>query len=241
MDNNLPSPFGKPEGKPPVDPLASRPSTAPVISDLPSDKKPPFVGTLADPNKVAPVLPSQPDTRTANGQKYLWQFQDSWENVSTRYFQSPKYAKALAAFNQRPQPVPGDTLLIPDASYLEQRFGQFVSNVGAIVAATPVAPPMGVSPVAPPMGITPITPPNTFTPTNPGVDLASPRPPAAPPVGTTTYRVPTGGKFITEVARETLRDEFQWGRIFDLNRHLLLNPSQRIPEGTILSIPLSKS
>jgi hypothetical protein len=149
---------------------------------------------------------------------------DPFAVLSKRYYQSEKYARALALYNRNhPQvgdgirsdpPVArvGDAVFIPPLRILEARYAN------AIPASTPAAAP------AAPQGGTP-------APTGTQSGLAN-------PAGERLYRVQSKGEYMYTVAQRTLpgNPDLRWREIWGLNPKPY-NPQDPLPVGTVLWLP----
>jgi hypothetical protein len=172
---------------------------------------------------VRPVAPPQPTKDSYLEEQYRWKPGDSFANVSSQYYTSPKYADALLKYNQDyplatremrqnpPAIAPGSVIWIPPARILERDYPTQLGGLQPI--ATPTSRP-SVEPVGAPPG------------------LANSNRPAD-----MLYRVRSPGESVQEIARRTLGNSFLASRIQGMNPTLSPDPRLPIPPGTVLRLP----
>jgi hypothetical protein len=150
---------------------------------------------------------------------------DPFTVLSKRYYQSDKYARALALYNRsHPQvgdgirgdpPVAhaGDAVFIPPLRILESRYANTI--------------PANTAPAASP----PATPNGTPAP-------AGPRSGSAGTAGDKLYRVRSSGEYMYTVAQRTLpgNADLRWREIWGLNPQPY-NPQDPLPVGAVLHLP----
>ncbi len=223
------------------DPFPAAPPTTgtppPPFSQVP----PLHVGTLG--TSPAPIVSTPaPASNNSKGEMISWDgSRDSFLKLSEKYYGTSVYAGALQALdklhnNNRYVPMTGDRVLIPDKQYLDANFAEHLKPVNPSVSA-PLSPPppFGAQPTPAPISTPPFSAPISTPPfTAPPVSIK----PTIPLAGNgKQYQVPAAGKFITEIAKEELGSEFEWNRIYELNPNLTIGGAQRIPGGTILTMP----
>jgi hypothetical protein len=185
---------------------------------------------------------------------YRCQPQDTFATVSTKFYRTDKYARALQMFNRNhpratdgvkldPPMLAGQSVYVPPVRILEKDYAAFVPNltpvpplkatpehptpVGAASPAIGTLPGQGASPtVPPPAGTVP-----TALPTAGGNAAGS----WSNPLGEKMYVVRSNGERFLEIARRTLGNENRWPEIYKLNQRF--NPSYPIPGGTVLKLP----
>jgi nucleoid-associated protein YgaU len=149
---------------------------------------------------------------------YLCKPNDTFEKISTLYYHTDNYERALLLFNRNHPRAPdgvrqeppllqeGQPVFIPPLRILEKQYGNAIK--------TPPTP-------LPPAGA-PKPPPGSAT-SN------------AAPSGDHTYRVRKGNEMVRDVARRTLGNADRWEEIYRLNPQF--NPSYPLPESTVLRLP----
>jgi hypothetical protein len=172
-----------------------------------------------------PVAPPEPKRDSYLEETYRWNPGDNFEALSTKNYGTPKYADALLKYNQDyplasremrqnpPAVAPGQVIWVPPVRILERDYTNHIRDL------TPIATPTSratVEPVAPPPGLA-----------NSGFGNAAPK----------LYRVRATGESVQEIARRTLTNAAQAGRIQQLNPTLSPDPRLPIPAGTILRLP----
>jgi hypothetical protein len=172
---------------------------------------------------VRPVAPPQPTKDSYLEEQYRWRTGDSFANVSSQYYSSPKYADALLKYNQDyplatremrqnpPAIAPGSVVWIPPARILERDYPTQLGGLQPI--ATPTSRPSVEAVGAPP-------------------GLANSNRPAD-----MLYRVRQPSESVQEIARRTLGNSFLASRIQGMNPTLSQDPRLPIPAGTILRLP----
>lgn len=244
----------RPEPQPPVGA-----PTPPFGTPAPTPPPPPFGGAPTPPTPPAPpggvgfvpvtppmpplASPGQPQVKTDTPERYLCQATDTFASLSVRKYGNENYARALEEYNRdmpgapenlRSSParlVAGTYVWLPSQNYLlSDRYARFVTggSFGSTLpnVTTPV-PANTTRPLGSDVGISPPTP----VPGGP----AAPRPPAND-VGVTTYRVPAGGQYFSQIAEARLGNPLRWIDIYRLN--LGFPPEQPIREGTEIRIPV---
>ena len=148
---------------------------------------------------------------------------ETFEQLSQRLYQSPKYAQALLEYNRKhvlakanilqnpPQLQPNQAIYWPDKNILEIQFGALISQGAGAVSAVPGAPAVKLTPLGSP---------------------STGNPPTADPTVTLTLTQP---RWVFDVARQTLGDGQRWVEILRLNPSL--QTEQPIPAGTALRLP----
>jgi hypothetical protein len=154
---------------------------------------------------------------------------DPFTKLSRRYYQTEKYARALALYNRNhPQvgdglrgdpPVAhaGDAVFIPPLRILEARYSNTIP------------------------GFTPAPAPAANPPTPQGGTPASADPPSSrgsSPTGERLYRVQSNGEYMYTIAQRTLpgNADLRWREVWGLNPRPY-NPQDALPVGTILRLP----
>jgi hypothetical protein len=170
------------------------------------------------------VPPSEPKKDNYIEEMYRWKAGDSFAALSTRFYNTDKYADALLKYNQDyplatremrqtpPAIAPGQVVWVPPSRILERDYPQYL---GSLTPVTPTARP-AVEPVAPPPGLA-----------NSGFVSAAPQ----------MYRVRQPGESLQEIARRTLGDSNHSYRLRSFNPTLSADPRLPIPAGTVLRLP----
>lgn len=144
-----------------------------------------------------PVPPVTPQVEAYDELIYRCKQGDTFQSISSTYYQSDKLAKALLTFNRshprgsdgmRQEPPvlqPGDMVFIPPQRILERKYGASIPDhvplpPVPVAASPPIAPPAS-APLAPPAASAP----PAFTPA-----AAAPAASAPPPIGLVPPRAP---------------------------------------------------
>lgn len=157
-----------------------------------------------------PVPPVTPQVEAYDELTYRCKQGDTFQSISSTYYQSDKFAKALLTFNRshprvsdgiRQEPPvlqTGDMVFIPPQRILERKYASSIPDhvplpPVQVTAAAPVAPP-AAAPLAPPASA-PLAPPASAplapaASTPPPFAPAASAPPASPPVGLAAPRAP---------------------------------------------------
>jgi hypothetical protein len=214
-------PIGAPiEPAPAVPPIGSVPPIAPPTPSAPNGFSP-----------VPPIQSPQPTVKTDAPARYICQGNETYAAISTRQYGSPNFARALEEYNRdlpgapdnlrafQPRLTPGTVVLIPSQNLLHDQYGRFVSASPVQVPSTPTSRPVGtdISVGAP----TPFAP---KSPTSPAADA-----------GVITYRVPTEGLYLSQIAERQLGSPLRWIDIYRLNPGL--QPEQPLRPGVEIRIP----
>lgn len=229
-------PLGRPLNSPvPGDPLPTIPSRpldpAPESAAL-SRPFPPLGTSTAGTSSPSPIPQAPRDARVVasatpqvesyDEETYLCRANESFENVSLRFYNSKNYAQALMLFNRnhpraantlwKDPPVlqEGQQVYIPPVRILEKQYGGNIAGNKPIIPAAQPAP-----------AVAPSVPVKTS---------------AAPPVPEKLrYRV-RQSEMIPIIARDTLGNPERWTEIYQLNRRSF-DPSRPLPPGTVLLMP----
>ncbi len=217
--------------------LNTKDVTNPSLAPMGMDNKPPAPANLipavniARPNNAAPVFSAEMET-------YFCKPEDrSFEDVSSRFYGSPKYARALQEYNRdhplakeklkqnSPLLSPNQQVFVPNTSLLERKFA-------ALIDTRPAAP----APAAPVIGIgLPLNASNGGQAANIATVGRTVNPTVATSDPTKPYRVQGQGQFLAEIAQLYLGDQRRWSEIYRLNNNL--RPEVPIPGGTEIRLP----
>lgn len=202
--------------KPPqVPPVPVRPESGPTPpSDLPA--------TLG--SRPAPADPLEVRVDSYDEDWYYCKPGDTLESISQKFYYTPKYEQALRQYNldrnykllfrqEKPNLPPGEVVKVPPARILERSYPTLIPGHRHRVLEPGTA-----------TNGNPATPPVSAMGSNLN-GIGSPR----------IYTVRRDGMTLRDIAREELRDENQWTRIFNLNRQW--NPSAPLPVGTSVYLP----
>jgi hypothetical protein len=239
-------------GPPPLVPGTTGQAVPPAMP--PAVDKPPTIGTPASELMVAPLaapgaqsVPTKvpvpaaatpavggavPVVKNHTDETYHCKPGDtSFEQLSQKFYGTPKYAKALLEYNRQhvlakanimqepPRLDPNQAVYYPPQNILEIQFGKYLQDAApAPVQSPPVVKISQPMPLAGPSG--PINPP-------------PPNPATADP--TVAYRVPPQGQWVFDIAKQTLGNGMLWPEILRLNP--TLRTDQPIPGGTELRLP----
>jgi hypothetical protein len=224
-----PAPVAGIDPPPPTQLAFNQQPPNPLKSTLDAGMKPvPQVAVASVPAK-APSGPS-PQVKKTDMDIYSCKADDTFETVSTRFFGTPKYARALLQFNRdypmankgtnlqdaNPKLQPGQQVLVPPQDFLDARFASLIDNRPAVAPSAPavsINAPVSAGAVSPPPG----------TPTVATSDATKP------------YRVPDPGQMLIEIAQQKLGDRGRWSEIYRLNP--TLRPEFPIPAGTEIRLP----
>jgi len=178
------------------------------------------------PEAASATVPERPPVTSYDVDIYEPRPGDSWESISQEFYQDPRYAAALRAYNRNKPLQGGGAIDIPPLHIL-RRFGFDTSRS----LPTSPAPGRGLSGsvIQPAEGrARPNDPWNAAPPT---YQAGSPPPQAG---GFKIYRVPTEGLSLPTIARHLLGNEQRWIEIYDLNPDV---NASRVPAGTELRLP----
>jgi hypothetical protein len=169
---------------------------------------------------VAP-RPQQTQVESYDEQMYRCQPNDTFQSISTRFYLSDKYDKALLLFNRshplgcagcRQEPPilrPGENVYLPPLFILEKRYSASIPDL---------------KPVAP-------TPPSAV----PSMGNRTGQIAGASPSQAKFYRVRGRGERFIDIAKHSLGDICRWREIYQMNpTH---PPDKFIPGGTVLNLP----
>lgn len=179
--------------------------------------------TGISPPIAVPVPPTAPRVATSRApqvesydeETYLWRANDSFEAISTRFYNSKNYAQALLLFNRNhpraaaalgkepPALTEGQAIYIPPMRILEKQYGNAIPGYKPAVSA-------------------------------PDATRTSAR--SLPVSASPQYRVQRTGEMIPLIARDTLGNSDRWSEIYQLNSRNF-DPSRPLPVGTVLAMP----
>lgn len=142
---------------------------------------------------------------------------DTWESISREYYNDPRYAAALKAFNANASLSSGAAIDVPPIQIVRNKLQ------GQTLTGTPPRPAaqggQAGSPAAPNASWSPSV--NTT--------------PVRQTSETKIYRVPAGGADMRMIARTVLGDGGKWEAIYNLNLHF--RTDVLLPEGTEVRVP----
>ena len=236
----LPNQF--PSAPPPTSPQGSGFTPAPPFGQSPPTvtnptTPPPFDPTMPPSNPgFAPIVQPTPVVKTDNSKRYTCQGNENYALISYREYGSENFARALEEYNRdlptasegvRAQPSrlsPGAVIMVPSQNYLvtHERYARLVSNgtnLPPVASQTSNPRPFGND-----VGISPPVP-NTNVPRQTTVADA----------GTTMYRVPAAGMYLSQVAERQLGSALRWIDIYRLNPGV--QPEQPLREGMEIRVP----
>lgn len=209
-----------------------KPPTVPPVPVVPeTGPKPPseLPATLGP--RPAPADPLDVRVDSYDEDWYYCKPGDTLESISQKFYYTPKYEQALRQYNldrnyklifrqEKPNLPPGEVVKVPPARILERSYPTLIpgfrSRTSDSASPTVSAPGRTSGNAAAVPG------------DNSGTNfdgIGSPR----------VYTVRRDGMTLRDIAREELRDENQWTRIFNLNRQW--NPSAPLPVGTSVYLP----
>jgi nucleoid-associated protein YgaU len=221
-----PKDVGKPNsGKmpPPLETGPKPPSVPPVPVPSESGPKPPTEPPATLGSRPAPADPLETRVDSYDEDWYYCKSGDTLEAISQKFYYTPKYEQALRQYNldrnykpifRQDKPIlpSGEVVKVPPARILERTYPTLIpgyrSRTNEPVQTTPAA----------------VRNPGQ-APSSNLESIGSPR----------VYTVRREGMTLRDIAREELRDENQWTRIFNLNRQW--NPSAPLPVGTSIYLP----
>lgn len=183
-------------GPPPIPMIEVRPTpmpTPPAVAAPPAAKKDAYDEDWHTPE---------------GGQTFEW--------ISSFYYKTADYAKALKAYN-RDRQKPGETIVrVPPVWVLEEKFPDLAGKDPKPAVGTPTG--LKFDPVEPAGGSRPAPPPAVGT------------------IGSSDeYRVTTeAGEKIKDIARKVYGDPLAWKKLMDMNPGL--DPTEPIPAGTTLRV-----
>jgi hypothetical protein len=239
----MPSPL------PPVVGVNANAASPPVTAKVPEVPKA-SIGTIGMPSDHVPVTPplttpipgatssgasvtaipvhsELPKVTSHSDDVHLTQTESTFEELSNRYYQSPKYARALLEYNRQhvlarpniqqnpPTLQPNQAIYYPHPSILEQRYGQLISSAAPSIGrisnpasvAAGAALQVDLTSSAAPVQLRQPMPLNASAGASPTSDR------------TITYRVRQTAH-IFAIAQETLGDGHAWTEILRLNPQL---------------------
>jgi hypothetical protein len=234
---------------PPVEPRRDPPSLPPsndwktgniALGPMPQSEagpKPPSIPPVPVPSETGPKPPSEPpatlgprpapadplETRVDSYDEdwYYCKPGDTLESISQKFYYTPKYEQALRQYNldrnyklifrqEKPNLPPGEVVKVPPARILERTYPTLIPGYRGRSTDAVATQPAATTQVNGTSNLE---------------GIGSPR----------IYTVRREGMTLRDIAREELRDENQWTRIFNLNRQW--NPSAPLPVGTNVYLP----
>ncbi len=184
---------------------------------MPAAGSSPPIAVPTAPGAGPTVAARTPQVESYDEETYRWQANDSFEAVSTRYYNSKNYAQALLLFNRNhPRAAAG---LAKDPPGLAEGQAVFIPPMRILEKQYPTVIP----------GYQPATP-------APAPDATRTSSHSLPPSPNLQYRVRQAGEMIPIIARDTLGNSDRWSEIYQLNARSF-DPSRPLPVGTVLSMP----
>ncbi len=211
----------------------TRPNMPPMGFEKPPVPQQPF-------QAVPPAANTLPKVNDFTPKTYICQEGDSsFEALSTRFYNSPKYARALQQLNKEhplhrpnvlednPRLSVGQPIFYQPKEFLEKNFAPYIASASSPAATQPQVP-IGINPPVtssvggqatslPTIGRQPVS-----------VQSTDP---------TRKYRVPQQGQLLAEIAQQQLGDHRRWTEIYRLNSNL--HPEVPIPGGTDIVLPVA--
>lgn len=189
------------------------------MEQSPREKRRPTPISLADDNSF-PAASSQA-TGGIEGDRYTVQPNDNFWSISRKRYGAGRYFMALARHNQKviPDPKmmkPGIVIATPDASILEQNYGDVIPKAGPIDSESPVA-------------ATQVR--KSVTAERAGYFVAND--------GAPMYRVGDQDT-LTGIAKSHLGRTSRWVQILEMNRNVLRDGNE-LKIGTVLRLPADAS
>ena len=241
------------DAKPVVDAKPKNPEPAPAAGNLPppptqlafnqqaSDPiKSPFDGAVPKPVPAVsvPTIPAKPTgplpkVTVIDPEPYVCKADDTFDTISTRFFATPKYSRALLQYNRdhplankdnvlqsdNPKLQPRQIIYVPPHDFLDTRFASLIDNRPSAPVVASVAPAISIKA---PVSANPASQPTVL-------------PTVATSDATSAYRVPDQGQMLIEIAQQKLGDRGRWSEIYRLNP--ALRPEFPIPGGTEIRLP----
>ncbi len=235
--NNLPA-TGNPTPPPGKSESSAKDVTKPSLPPMGFDNKPP--SNLPSMQSNSPTTNNLPKVNVLTPQTYLCKEEDtSFEALSTRFYNSPKYARALQQFNKEnpmsrpnvlqdnPRLAVGQPVFLAPKEFLDSHFASLITSAPSPPAPQPQVPISINPPVASTVGGQ-----ATSLPTigRQPVAVQSTDP-------TRKYRVPAQGQLLAEIAQQQLGDHRRWTEIYRLNSNL--HPEVPVPGGTDILLPVA--
>jgi hypothetical protein len=200
------------------------------LGAMPAASTPPIA--VPSPGGTSPAratVSTAPQVESYDVETYRCKAGDSFDKISTKYYNTANYAQALLLFNiNDPQatdnirhtpPImePGQPVYIPPAHILEKRYGTFIPGYKPQPAAAPTAPQPSAE--------------------SPRTSNAAPRADGAwnAPQGFKWYQVQPRGESMRDIARTALNDAERWRDISKLNP--TIPPEYMVRGGVMIKVP----
>jgi hypothetical protein len=228
-------PFETPAPVPDSTNAGPRPAEAPVHPGaVGATLGPPT--TALDPRAARPTTESSAEPRLDSYEEewYRCQAGDTLEKISEKFFYTAKYAQALRQYN------------------LDRRYEKNLTQENAVMQERQIIriPPARVLEMKYPAAVPGMKAPAGGRTMSAGSSSGFASSASFPSAGSASgernemssaveYRVPRGNMTLRDIAKEQFGNTDQWRKIFLLNRWL--NPTEPIPEGTMIFLPRSES